>query len=98
MFMQCKVNAFTAEATKTSRAELRAGPADTADRAKRRSFRAMRLSLVTGAIMSSAMRRLERRIIQPVLTERAEAYGLTLPDWKKRLARLARPAKRRPRA
>ncbi|HVM47368.1 MAG TPA: hypothetical protein VMU04_05040 [Candidatus Acidoferrum sp.] len=40
----------------------------------------------------------QKRIIQPVLAERAEAYGLNLPDWKKRLARLAAAKKRRPRA
>ena len=40
----------------------------------------------------------QRRIIQPVLDERAEAYGANLPDWKKRLARLRPPTKRKRRA
>ena len=37
----------------------------------------------------------QKRIIQPVLAERAEAYGLNLPNWKEHLAHLKRPRKRR---
>jgi hypothetical protein len=36
----------------------------------------------------------QKRIIQPVLAERAEAFGLNLPDWKGHLARLKPPRKR----
>lgn len=38
----------------------------------------------------------QKRIIQPALDERTEAYGLNLPDWKKRLAQL-KPATTRKR-
>ena len=39
----------------------------------------------------------QKRIIEPVLAERAEAYGLNLPDWKRRVARLRPPKRKRQR-